>query len=281
MQGIRYTVKVWLSGLLFTPVVYIFLLTVFAGFHFPASSDWVITIFAVPYAFLISVWVALGLFITLLLTNSQAFIKRYLSITTFTMSFAALIMINIISALQSYGGGHLLALAYTISTTLFVWFYPVNLSVVKLKKLPLTSVKDAVIYGLTIWLFTFLLSTPVSVLVWIITKDFDSISAVKTAENVLERYNFQLSLSVAYFITITLATLITINLDITENKKKAIIFLFAFPISFPVLFYYLLFSGEIYAHEPAELFRLISPSIIVSALSIWLIDIIPAAKEKN
>ena len=111
MRGIKYTIKVWLSGLLFTPVVYILLLTLFAGFHFPASSDWIITTFAAPYAFLISVWVALGLFATLLLVSDQAFIKRYLFITTFIMSFAALIMINVISALQNYGGGHLLALA--------------------------------------------------------------------------------------------------------------------------------------------------------------------------
>lgn len=281
MQGIKYTVKVWLSGLLFTPVVYILLLTAFSGFHFPASSDWIITIFVVPYAFLISVWVALGLFTTLLLTKNQAFTKRYLSITAFTMSFAALIMINVISALQSYGGGHLLALSYAISTTLFVWLYPVNLSVIKLKSPLLATLKYAAIYGLTVWLFTFLFSTPVSILIWIVTKDFKPISTIKTAQDILERYNFQLSLSVAYFITVALTTLISLNLDITENKKKAIIFLFAFPVSLPALFYYLLFSGEVYTHGPIELFWLIFPSIIVSALSIWLINIIPVAKKKD
>lgn len=281
MQGIRYTIKVWLSGLLFTPVIYILLLTLFAGFRFPASSDWIIKTFAVPYAFLMSVWVALGLFATLLLTSNPAFIKRYLSITAFISSFAALIMINIVSALQSYGGGHLLALAYAISTTLFVWVYPINLSTIKLKKPILQSIKNAVIYGLTVWLFTFLFSTPVSILIWIIIGDFKSISPIKTVLDILERYNFQLSLSIAYFITVALTSLITINLDITESKKKAIIFLFAFPLTFPVLFYYWLFGGEIYAHDPLELFRQIVPSIIISALSIWLIDIIPVSKVKN
>ena len=278
MQGIRYTVKVWLSGLLFTPVIYIPLLTLFAGFHFPASSDWIITTFAAPYAFLISVWVALGLFATLLLCN-RAFIKRYLSIAAFVMSFAALIMINIISALQNYGGGHLLASAYAASTILFVWLYPLELSVDKPSKPISISIKEATIYALTTWLFTFLFSTPVSVGIWIATKDFQPMSPVKTALNILERYNIQLSLSVAYFITITLTALIAISLDITENKKKAIIFLFAFPLTFPVLFYYLLFSGEICAHSLSELFRLIFPSIIVFALTIWLIDIIPTAKK--
>jgi hypothetical protein len=225
-------------------------------------------------------WVALGLFATMQLSNA-ATIKRTLSIIGFLIPFAAMLMINSISALQSYGGGYLLALAYAISTTLFVWLYPINLSQSNLKKPISQFVKDAVIYGLTVWLFTFLFSTPASILIWIITKDFKSISVIKTVLNIFERYNFQLSLSVAYLITVALTTLIVINLDITENKKKAIIFLFAFPLTFPVLFYYLLFSGEIYTHGLLELLRLIFPSIIVSALSIWLINIIPEVKKKN
>ncbi|MDO3628631.1 hypothetical protein [Mucilaginibacter sp. BT774] len=281
MQEIRYTIKVWLSGLLFTPVIYILLLLLFAGFHFPAFSDWIITAFAVPYAFLMSVWVVLGLFATLLLAGNPTFIRRNLSVTTFIMTFAALIMINTISALQNYGGGHLLALAYAISTISFIWLYPFNSSGVKSTRPMLQSIKDAVIYGLTVWLFTFLFSTPISVLLWIITKDFIPISPIKTALDVVERYNFQLSLSVAYFITIALTTLIAINLNIAENKKKAIIFLFAFPLTFPVLFYYLLFSGDIYTHNLFELFGLIFPSVIISALSIWLIDIIPVPKTKD
>ena len=281
MQGIKYTVKVWLSGLLFTPVIYILLLSLFADFHLPASSDWIVTTFAVPYAFLMSVWVVLGLFATLLLASNPAFIKRNLSVTAFIMTFAALIMINTISALQNYGGGHLLALAYAISTISFVWLYPINLLVIKPKRPVLQSIKDAIIYGLTVWLFTFLLSTPVSVLIWIITKDFKPISPIKTAMDIVERYNFQLSLSVAYFITTALTTLIAINLDITENKKKAIIFLFVFPLTLPVLFYYLLFSGDIYTCDLFEFFRLIFPSIIISALSIWLIDIAPVSKAKS
>jgi hypothetical protein len=281
MQGIRYTVKIWLSGLLLTPVIYILLLIVFSGFHFPVPSDWIITTFAVPYSFQMSVWVVLGLFATLLCTGNPALIRRNLSVAAFVMTLAALTMINSISALQNYGGGHLLALAYAISTISFVWLYPINLTVIKPKRPVLQSTKDAIIYGLTVWLFTFLFSTPISIMIWTVTKDFIPTSPIKTAMDVVERYNFQLSLSAAYFITVNISALIAINLDIAENKKKALIFLFSFPLTFPVLFYYLLFSGEIYVHKLFELFRLIFPSIVVSALSIWLIDINPGRKKKD
>ena len=98
---------------------------------------------------------------------------------------------------------------------------------------------------------------------------------------VIERYNIQLSLSIAYFITVFLTSLIVINLDISGNKKKAIILLFAFPLTFPVLFYYLLFSGALFTHELLEILILIAPSIIVSALSIRLIEINPQFKASN
>ena len=281
MQGIKYTVKVWLSGLLFTPVIYILLVTVFSGFHFPKAVGVTVTTYIVPYTFLMSIWVALGLLITIQLSTNSASIKRNLSLAGLLVPFAAMLIINSISALQSYGGGYLLALAYVVSTILFVRLYQPDLSTAESPNPISKAVKDSIIYGLIVWLFTFLCSTPVSVLIWIITKDFKSTSIAKTAQDILERYNFQFSLSVAYFITVALTTLIVINLDIAENKKKAIIFLFAFPICLPVLFYYLLFSGEIYAHGIFELFKLIFPSIIVSAFSIWLIDIIPGTKTKD
>lgn len=281
MRGIRYTVKVWLSGLLFTPVVYVLLLTIFSGFHFPKDIGLTVTTYTVPYTFLMSIWVALGILATIQFSGNIVSVKRNLLITGVLIPFAAMLMINFITALQSYGGGYLLAFVYALSTVLFIGLYQLDLPAAKSQKASSVFVKDSVIYGLTVWLFTFLLSTPVSVLAWITTKDFKSISTIKTAQDILERYNFQLSLSVAYFITIALTSLISINLDITENKKKAIIFLFAFPINFPVLFYYLLFSGNIYAHGFLELFWLIFPSVIISALSIWLIDIVPVAKKKD
>lgn len=281
MQGIKYTAKIWLSGLLLTPAVYIFLLIIFSGFHFPAAIGLTVTAFVVPYSFLMSVWVALGLFATIQLSRNGAFIKRNLFIAGFLIPFVAMIMINSIASLQSYGGGYLLALSYAVSTILFIWLYPLDLVIAKSQKAISGYVKDSIIYGLTVWLFTFLLSTPVSILVWIATNNFKSISTIKTIQDILERYNFQLSLSVAYFITITLTTLIVINKDVTENKKKAIIFLFAFPLTFPVLFYYLLFSGEIYTNSLTELFKLTFPSIIVFALSTWLIDIAPGVKKKD
>ncbi|HTK20255.1 MAG TPA: hypothetical protein VL442_12095 [Mucilaginibacter sp.] len=281
MQGIKYTVKIWLSGLLFTPVIYILLLTIFSEFHFPTTIGSVVIPYVVPYSFLMSVWVALGIFATIQLSPNSVFIKRTLIIASFLMPFAAMLMINSINALQNYGSGYLLALAYAISTALFIWLYPVSSSNIKASRSVLQSIKNSIIYGLTVWLFTFLFSTLVSILIWMVTKDFKSASAVKTAQNILERYNFQFSLSIAYFITVALTTLIVINLDISENKKKAIILLFAFPICFPVLFYYQLFSGEIFVHDSTELFKLTSPSIMVSALSIWLIDIIPGAKTKD
>lgn len=279
MQEIRYTIKIWLSGLLFTPVVYILLLTALSGFRFPVAVGPVVTTFVVPYSVLMSVWTALGLLATMQLSGNTAFTKRNLFITGFLMPFAAMTMINFIAALQTYGGGYLLAFAYAISTVMFIWVYPLNVLVTKPSKTALGYIKDSIIYGLVVWLFTFLLSTPISVLVWIAANDFKSISTIKTVQDILDRYNFQLSLSITYFITVAVAALIVVNKDITENKKKAIIFLFAFPLTFPVLFYYLLFSGEICAHSLSELFRLIFPSIIVFALTIWLIDIIPTAKK--
>ena len=132
-----------------------------------------------------------------------------------------------------------------------------------------------------VWLFTFLFSTPVSIVTWIVTKSFKSVSLVKIALEIVELYNIQLSLSIAYFVTVFLTSLIVINLNIPENKKKAIILLFTFPLTFPVLFYYLLFSGELFTHELLEILILIVPSIIVSALSIRLIDIIPKVKAGN
>lgn len=281
MQEIKYTIKIWSSGLLLTPIVYVLLLTIFSGFHFSIFSYKVIITFIIPYASLISIWMILGLLATIQLTNNALFIKRNLSIAGLLMPFAAMLMINSIIALQSYGGGYLLAFAYAISTILFVWLYRYDLSVVRTKKIVPDAIKNAIIYGLTVWLFTFLLSTPVSVLVWTVAVDFKSIFTFKTARDILDRYSFQLSLSVAYFITIVLTTLITISLDVTKNQKKTIIFIFAFPIGFPVLFYYLLFSGEIFTHRLTELFMLIFPSTIIAALSIRLIDIMPGARAKN
>lgn len=278
---ISYTLKVWLSGLLFTPVIYILLVTVVPGFRLHTSVGLTMTTIILPYTFLISVWTGLTLFATIQLSRGSASIKRKLSIMGFLISFAAMLMINSVSAFQNYGGGYVLAFAYAFSTALFIWLYELDLSPVELQKNVLVPVKDAIVYGLTVWLFTFLFSTPVSILAWIAIGDFKSISTVKTAQDILERYNLQLSLSVAFFITIVLTALITINLDIMEKKKKAIIFLFAFPISFPLLFYYLLFSGDIYTHQLPELISLVLPSIIVSALSIWGIDIIPGVKAKS
>ncbi len=280
MHGIRYIIKVWLSALLFTPVIYILLLAVSSGFHFPVAIETTIATYVVPYAFLISVWVALGLFATIQSSANPGAVKRNLWITGLLAPFAAMIMINSISALQNYGGGYLLAFAYAVSTILFIWTYPFKLFIVKWKTIT-QPIKDSIVYGLSVWLFTFLLSTPVSVLIWMVTSDYKSNSYIKTIQDILERYNFQLSLSVAYFITVALASVIVINQNVTENKKKAIIFLFAFPLTFPVLFYYLLFGGGIYTSSLPQLLRLIFPSIIVSAFSIWLIDIIPVAKRKD
>jgi hypothetical protein len=280
MHGIRYIIKIWLSTFLSIPVIYVILLTISSGLHVPTAIETTLITYVVPYAFLMSVWVTLGLFATIQLSADSAAVRRNLRITGLLAPFAALIMINSISALQNYGGGYLLAFAYAVSTILFIWLYPLNLYIVKLKTTT-QPIKDAIIYGLSVWLFTFLLSTPVSVLIWILTKDYKSNSLAKTIQDILERYNFQLSLSIAFFITVTIVTLIVINQNVTENQKKAIIFLFGFPLTFPVLFYYLLFGGGIYTNSLPELLRLIFPSIIVSAFSIWLTDIIPGIKSKD
>ena len=193
------------------------------------------------------------------------------------MPFAGLAMVHYISALMSYSGSYLLALAYGISTVLFVWVY--NLPENRAHRVNISkTIKDAIIYGLTVWLFTFLFSTPVSIVTWIATKSFKPDSLVKTALDIVERYHIQLSLSIAYLVTVFLTSLLVIHLNISENKKKAIILLFAFPLTFPVLFYYLLLNGELCAQGLLDILILISPSIIVSALSICLIEIIPEVK---
>jgi hypothetical protein len=282
MQGIGYTFRVWLSGILLTPVIYSLPLILFSGFQLPQSLGSIILTFVIPYTFLISVWVALGIFGTIVLTGNYKSLKLYLSFVGFVMPFAGLAMVHHISALMSYSDSYLLALAYAIGTLIFVWLYNPNLSDSKPNSVSIQkTIKDAAIYALTVWLFTFLLSTPVSMVVWIITKDFKPISPIKTALNIIDRYNIQLSLSMACFVTVFLTSLIAIHLNITENRKKAIILLLAFPLVFPVLFYYQLFSGDIFTHGLLEIFTLIAPSIVVSSLSIWLIDIIPVAKNKG
>lgn len=279
MLGIGYTFRVWLCGILLTPVIYSLLLILFSGFHISASLGSVILTFVIPYTLLISVWVVLAICGTIVLTGNYKS-KLYLSIVGFIVPFLGLAMIHYISALMSYSGSYLLALAYGISTLPFVWVFKLPESrsaTVNSSK----TINDAIIYGLTVWLFTFLLSTPVSIATWIATKSFKSVSLVKTAMEVIERYNIQLSLSITYFITVFLTCLIVINLNISENKKKAVILLFVLPLTFPVLFYYLLFSGELFTHGLLEILILIVPSILVSALSIRIIDIIPKVKASN
>src|SRR5579859_287248 len=121
MRGIRYTVKVWLSGTLLTPVVYVFLITIFSGFHFPKDIGLTVTTYVVPYTFLMSIWEALAVLAVIQLSTNRGFIKRNLLITGILIPFAAMLVINSVNALQSYGGGYLLAFAYALSTILFIW----------------------------------------------------------------------------------------------------------------------------------------------------------------
>lgn len=279
MQGIGYTFKVWLFGILLTPLIYDLLLIIFSS-SLPSINS--ILTFAIPYTFLISVWIALAILGTIILAGTQSSIMLCLSFVGFLMPFAGLVMVHSISAFMSYGGGYLLALAYAISTLIFIWLFAPNLSHRELSPANVKkTITGAAIYALTVWLFTFLFSTPVGIITWIITKDYKPVSYIKIVLDVIERYHIQLTLSIAYFLTLFFTTLIAINMNINENKKKAMVLLFSFPLTFPVLFYYLLFSGELFAHQLLEILILIGPSIIVSALSIRSIDIIPKVKAGN
>lgn len=280
MQGIGYTFRVWLSGILLTPLIYSLLIIVFSDFQLQASFGRIILTLVIPYTMLISVWVALALFCTIVLAGNHKSLKVHLSLVGFALPFAALAMIHYISALMSYSGGYLLALAYAVSTLVFIWVYNTNLSQGKSTTIDilLKAVRDAAIYGFTVWLFTFLLSTPASIAIWIITKDYNALSPIKTALDVLERYHIQLSLSIAYLITLFLTSLMVINLDFPEYKKKAVILLFAIPLTFPMLFYYMLFSTEVFTQQLLEILILIVPSATVSAVCIGVIDIIPKGK---
>lgn len=275
MQGIGYTLRVWFSGMLFTPVIYCLLLMLYSGFQLPPALGTIILSLVIPYTVLISVWVALALFCTIVLAGNRQSLKLYLSLVGFTVPFAALSMIHFISALQSYSGGYLLALAYALSTLVFIWRYNTNFPGGKSIRVDQLSkaIRDAAIYALTVWLFTFLLSSPVSIVIWMMTKDYKPVSAIKTTLDIVERYNFQLSLSIAYLITLFLTSLIVIGLDLPEKKKKVIILLFALPLTFPMLFYYLLFSAELFTRQLMETLILIVPSMLVAALCIGLVGI--------
>lgn len=282
MRGIGYIFRVWFSALLLTPIIYILLLSLLSGLRFPSAASSVIITFVIPYALLISGWTVLALLTVINLMENRRQLKVYLSITGFLMPFAALTMVHHISALLSYNGNYLLALAYAFSTAIFVLAYKFNVSDNNSAPIDLCkSAKNAVIYSSAVWVFTFLFSTPVSIIIWIMTKNFTPISPIKTALDIIDRYNIQLSLSIAYFITIILTALMVINLDISEYKRKAIILFFAFPLTFPVLFYYLLFSGELFTYKLLEILSLILPSMIVSALSILAVEIIPKANASD
>ena len=151
MQGIGYTFKAWLSGIFFTPFIYSLLLILLSDFHIPASLGFVIIRLILPYTLLISVWVALAIFATIILTGNSKSPKLYLSLVGFIMPFAGLAMVHYISALMSYSGGYLPALAYAASTLIFIWLFRLDLSNTKSSSTNISkTIKGAAIYGLTV-----------------------------------------------------------------------------------------------------------------------------------
>src|SRR5579863_3386522 len=127
MQGLGYTIRVWFSGQLLTPLIYSLLLIAYSGFRMPPPLGQLIFSLVIPNILLISVWMALGIFATIQLSTHQSSLKPFLSLAGMSIPFAGLAMIHQISALMSYSGDYLPALAYAISTLIFIWLYPANL----------------------------------------------------------------------------------------------------------------------------------------------------------
>jgi len=189
-------------------------------------------------------------------------------------------LIHHITALLSYNSNYLLALAYSISTTAFIWLYDLKSTDNKSFLTSNQIVKHALIYGATVWLFSLLISSPVTILTWFLTNSYYN-SVVKTGLDVVEIYNIQFTQSISYFITLVLSCIVSLSLGLSKSKGKAVISLFAIPLSFPVYFYYLIFSGETLDYPLFELLTLILPSLLVSTLSIWLIGIVPGSVPKT
>ena len=280
MQGLGYTYKIWFSGIILTPILYSLILILTPGLHIPASFASLIINSIIPYTLMVSVWMALGIFCTLSIFSNYPSAKLYLCIAAFIIAFSGFTAIYLIHELMSYSANYLLALVYATITTILILVCPPKINTANPTSAIFKNIRYSFIYSLSVWLFTFLLSSPLSVFIWRIVKSYPSASLIRTGLDIVERYNIQFNVSSAYCITVFLACLSVICLDLPENKKKAIITLFAFPLSFPVLFYYLIFSGNVLNSSVFDLIVLVIPSLIVCIASIWLIDIVPKAKIK-
>jgi hypothetical protein len=281
MHHFSYLIRVWVSGILLTPIVYGLLLIPQLGFHLPQYFGELITSYILPYTLLASVWMLLGIFCAILLAKgySKKMVRGSIIIVAAIMSFIGFTLIHAIAALQSYNNNFLLFLAYAVSTIFFVWVYDSKLSA---DEQPVSvnligTVKNAIIYGLTVWLFSFLFSVPATMFVLYLTKSFNA-SPAKTALAILERYNMQFSLSITYFITLVLICIITTCLNLSDKKSKLIFILFALPLSLPALVYYLLFTDTLFSYNFLDLLVMAMPSMIISAICIWFIDIVPGRK---
>lgn len=283
MQGIGYTLKVWLSGLLLTPVIYSLLLVFLSNYQIPHTLGSIIVIYVIPYTLVVSVWMGLGLFSAITLIRSfnlqKSRIKLSLAIASIAMIFGGFAMLHHIKETLSYNENYILATAYAISTLMFVFLYDFRIKDNQTgteRNVVIKSISKALLYSTVVWLTTFLLSVPISLTVWYLFKRFHPGSSLKSAFLALtDNYYFQVNTSIAYFITVFLISLIMINLNMAQNRKKFLIMLFACPLSLPVYFYYLLFSGGLVHYPVVEFLILTLPALAVSISSILLIKLKP------
>ena len=282
MQGIRYVLKVWLSGLILTPLTFLLLLALLPGYHIPELIGFIVITYVAPYLFIVSIWVALSQLsiITLLCYYdlSKRSLKLSLGVVSAAFIFLGFSLLQHIPAMMMYNHDYVLPVAYSITTILFIFIYNPDLAIRKSVSKPglaITSIKSSLIYSLKVWILVFLLSVPFTLSVWFFTNGFHPGSLNNAIKGIIEHYQVQLNISIAFLITLLLISIIVTNSGFSQSKKKLLIILFTCPLSLPVYFYYQLFSGGLGLLSAFDFLTLIAPSLLVSAVFIWLIKLKP------
>ncbi len=279
MQVFKYVFKVCLSGLILCPVIYFLLLTTHPSCQISAPNSIITVNYILPYTFLLSIGVGLSIHCGIILLSyyklSKNIFKLYLVIIAVAMIFAGTFAIEHIGSLMLYNSSCILAIAYSISITLFIILYKVE-ALSNLTIHPIKIITNAIIYSLKVWFFTFLLSSPFTLLVWFITQSFHPGSLQNGLLAIIDQYKLQLHSSLVYLVVLIFTTISLTPLQLISTKrKKCIIMLLTCPLSLPVYFYYLFFSNTIIQYPIFQLLTLVLPALFVSAGSIWWIRLKP------
>ncbi|MGZ3833928.1 MAG: hypothetical protein ACXVB0_10430, partial [Mucilaginibacter sp.] len=274
------------SGLLLTPALYSILLALQANFHFPQTLGSILIIYVIPYTAVISVLAGLGIFCTITILRysnpKPNIIKLYLVLVTITLSFLGFALIHHIPELLIYNKTYYLAATYAISNVFFILVYPISFvnSAGDAKRTVVPMVGGALFYSITVWFITLLFSVPISLSIWYFTKSFHPGGSLKSMiVAIIDNYGLQMLPSVAYMLTLFMTYISTVELNLNENKRKALVMLFACPLSLPVYFYYVLFDGDLIHYPLAELLLLVLPALFVSGTTIRFMRLKPRSER--